>query len=145
MSKLSPYLILFALIALVYHLNPWRPGMSTGAGFDAPLDVTIGTWDTEVVQERKPVLVMFHQPGSAASEKLHSIIEDTRESLAGRFKVTRVDLAANSSLAMRYRIATTPTLLLFKDGIVAATLTKEEFANFPALESKVLAYCEETH
>ena len=145
MSKLSPYLIVFALIALIYHLNPWRPGMSTGAGFDAPLDVTIGNWDQEVIQERKPVLVMFHRPGSAASEGLHTIIEDTRESLKGRFKVTRVDLAANSSLAMRYRISTTPTLLIFKDGLIAATLTEEDFANFPALESKVLAHCEDAY
>ena len=77
MSKLTPSLIIFALIALVYHLNPWRPGMSTSAGFDTPLDVTIGTWDKEVVQERKPVFVMFHQKGSAPSEDLHAIIEDT--------------------------------------------------------------------
>lgn len=73
------------------------------------------------------------------------IIEDTRESLQGRFKVTRVDLATNSSLAMRYRVSTTPTLLLFKDGLIAATLTEEDFANFPALESKVLAYCEDAY
>ena len=145
MSKFSPYLITFALIALVYHLNPWRPGMSSGPGFDGPLDVTIGTWDQEVIQERKPVLVMLHQPSSAASDELHSIIEDTREALQGRFKVTRVDLTANSSLAMRYQIAATPTLLLFKNGLIAATLTEEDFANFPALESKILAYCEDAY
>ena len=46
---------------------------------------------------------------------------------------------------MRYRVSTTPTLLLFKDGLIAATLTEEDFANFPALESKVLAYCEDAY
>lgn len=145
MNKVTSYLVLFALIALVYHLNPWRPGLASGEGFDAPLEVTLETWDKEVVQERKPVLVMFHDQSSATNGPLHHIIEDTQEALRGRFKVTFANLSSNRSMAMRYRITSTPTLLLFKNGLLVDTLTPENFESFPALESKVLAYCDESY
>lgn len=141
MSKVSPYILIFGLIALVYHLNPWRPGLSSGPGFDSPLDVTVGTWDREVVQERKPVLVVFHRSG-ATSNQLRIAVEDTQQALRGRLKVTHCDITDNASLAMRYRVSNTPTLLVFKDGLVADTLAPVDFSSFPALESKVLAYCE---
>lgn len=116
--------------------------MSTGPGFDTPLDVTVGTWDREVVQESKPVLVVFHQ-SQATSNELRIAVEDTQQALQGRLKVAHCDIASNGSLAMRYKIANTPTLLVFKDGLVAETLAPSDFSSFPALESKVLAYCED--
>ena len=143
MSKVFPYLILFALIAIVYHLSDWRPGLSTGPGFDAIMDVTVADWDQAVVQERKPVLAFFHEPSATDNTRIDSVIADALEALRGRFKATRINYTANASLAMRYRIEATPTLLVFKDGLVAATLIPSEFETFPALESKLLPFCEQ--
>lgn len=135
--------IFFGLIVLVYHLGPWRPGQSSGEGFDEMMDVTIATWDQEVVGEVKPVLVFFHSPSSGACQQLYPVVSGVHESFRGQLKVARVDLEENASLAMRHRIESVPTLMIFQNGLLAETLKTETTASFAELKSKMIAYCGE--
>ena len=48
------------------------------------------------------------------------MMNPTIEALARDFKVCKVNTETNQQLAARYRISSIPTLLIFKDGQVAA-------------------------
>ncbi len=134
-------LIFLALIALVYHLGEWRPGQSKGAGFDEMMDVSVADWDKEVVGSRKPVLVFFHSPASAACQQIYPVLSDVHETFRGQLKVARVDLDANASLAMRHRIDGVPSLVVFQNGLLAETLGHEDAVSFNGLKGKLIAYC----
>ena len=143
MSKLLPYVLTFSLIAVIYHLSDWRPDEATGEGFDSIVDVTLADWDQQVIHERKPVLVFFNTPGSAACAALEPIIADTQKALQGQIKVARINLSGNASLAMRYRIAGSPALLLFKNGLLTETLNPAQIQDFMDLESKLAVHCDD--
>lgn len=143
--KMSKYnaVIFLALVAAVYHLGPWRPGQSSGEGFDEMMDVSVANWDKEVVAARKPVLVFFHSPNSGACQQIFPVVTDVHETFRGQLKVACVDLDANASLAMRHRIEGVPSLVVFRNGLLEETLAPEEMGNFNTLKGKLVAYCEE--
>jgi thioredoxin 1 len=85
-----------------------------------PTAVTESTWDQEVLQSEKPVLVDFWAewcgPCHAVSPVLERIVEERRDEL----KLVKVNIDEEQTLAQRYGIASIPTMILFKDGEPAA-------------------------
>jgi thioredoxin len=82
--------------------------------------VTEQTWDAEVIQSEKPVIVDFWAewcgPCHAVAPVLDRIADERQEEL----KLVKVDIDKEQGLAQRYGIASIPTIVLFRDGEPAA-------------------------
>ncbi|MEX2211673.1 MAG: thioredoxin [Gaiellaceae bacterium] len=82
--------------------------------------VTEQTWDVEVLQSEKPVIVDFWAewcgPCHAVAPVLDRIAGEREEEL----KLVKVNIDEEQGLAVRYGIASIPTIMLFKDGEPAA-------------------------
>jgi thioredoxin 1 len=83
-------------------------------------DVTEASFDQEVLQSDKPVIVDFWAewcgPCHAVAPVLDRIVEERSEEV----KLVKVNIDQEQGLAMRYGIASIPTIVLFKDGEPAA-------------------------
>ena len=80
------------------------------------LEVTTSTFDEEVLQSDKPVLVDFWAewcgPCHAVAPVLDRIVAEREDEL----KLVKVNIDEERGLAERYGIASIPTMILFKDG-----------------------------
>lgn len=81
-----------------------------------PQEVTVETFEEEVLQADKPVLVDFWAGWCAPCRMLAPVLEEIAQELDKNLKVVKVDVDANPTLATRYGIMSIPTLILFKDG-----------------------------
>jgi thioredoxin 1 len=76
-------------------------------------------WKKEVLQSTEPVLVDFWASWCPPCRAMEPVIE----ALAGDYKVTKVNVDTNQELASHYGVESIPTLLIFKEGRIAARHT----------------------
>ena len=76
---------------------------------------------TQVLQSATPVLVDFWGESCAPCKAIAPMLEDLARDYAGKVKVVKVDMDKNQRTAITWRVRSAPTLLLFKNGTVAAT------------------------
>jgi thioredoxin 1 len=80
------------------------------------LNVTTETFDQEVIQSDKPVLVDFWAewcgPCHAVAPVLDRIVAERESEL----KLVKVNIDSEHELSQRYGVASIPTMILFKDG-----------------------------
>lgn len=74
----------------------------------------------EVINKEKLVLIDFWATWCAPCRMLAPVIEKIAEQYDGKLVVGKVDIDEQQELAIRYGIQSIPTVILFKDGKVAA-------------------------
>ncbi|MEE8114168.1 MAG: thioredoxin [Nitrososphaerales archaeon] len=84
--------------------------------------LTTETFEQDVVQSQRPVLVDFYADWCGPCKLVRPIVQELRSDYEGRVDVRKVDVDSNRDLANRYGVRCLPTLILFKDGIVQDTI-----------------------
>ena len=92
-----------------------------GGNLMAEVILTKQNFEAEVLNSEIPVLVDFWANWCGPCMMLSPVIAELAEELEGKIKVGKVNVDEQSELAMQYRVASIPTLLLFKDGKLEKT------------------------
>lgn len=85
------------------------------------LKITKENFENEVLRSEKPVLLDFWADWCGPCRMLAPVIAELAEEYAGTVKVGKVNVDEEIELAMQYRVASIPTVLLFRNGKVAGT------------------------
>lgn len=87
----------------------------------AEIILTKDNFESEVLNSDIPVLVDFWATWCGPCMMLAPVIEEIAEEFDGKIKVGKVNVDEQNELAMQYRVASIPTLLLFKNGQLVNT------------------------
>ena len=87
-------------------------------------NVTDGNFMAEVVEASKttPVMVDFWAEWCRPCHMLSPVVEELAHDYAGKLKVVKLNVDENMNSAGMFNIRSIPTLLIFRDGTVAAQL-----------------------
>ena len=85
--------------------------------------VTDSSFDAEVLKSAEPVLVDFHAVWCGPCKAMAPALDQVAAEMKGKIKVVKVDVDENPKVTGTYGIRAMPTLLIFKDGKVAAQHT----------------------
>ena len=96
--------------------------------------VTDASFDTDVKQAPVPVLVDYWAEWCGPCKMIAPVLEEVANDYAGRLKVAKLNVDENPGTPPKFGIRGIPTLMLFKDGEVAATkggaLSKAQLSDF---------------
>lgn len=87
----------------------------------AEVTLTKENFTEEVLNSDIPVLVDFWATWCGPCMMLSPVIEEISNEFTGKIKVGKVNVDEQNELAMQYRVASIPTLMLFKDGQLVKT------------------------
>lgn len=79
------------------------------------------TFEQEVLQQQIPVLVDYWAEWCGPCKAITPVLEEAAEAYADRIKIAKLNVDENAQTPSQYGIRGIPTLMLFKDGKVAAT------------------------
>ena len=82
---------------------------------------TDAEFDQQVVQSSTPVLVDFWAEWCGPCRMVAPILDDIAQSYQGKLNVAKLNVDENREVPAKFGIRGIPTLMLFKDGQLAAT------------------------
>jgi len=95
---------------------------------------TDAAFEADVLQADTAVLVDYWAEWCGPCKMIAPILEEVATEYADRLKVCKMDIDANQQTPPKYGIRGIPTLMLFKNGELAATkvgaLSKSQLAEF---------------
>ena len=86
-----------------------------------PTAVSDSTFESAVLKAGEPVLVDFWAEWCGPCKMIAPFLEELAADKAGKLTVAKVNIDENPQTPMKYGIRGIPTMILFKDGKVAAT------------------------
>lgn len=73
-------------------------------------------FETEVLNSKMPVLVDFYADWCAPCRMMAPVVAALENQFAGKVKVGKINVDDNGETAMKYRVMSIPTLVIFKEG-----------------------------
>ena len=96
--------------------------------------VSDASFDSDVLKSDKPVLVDYWAEWCGPCKMIAPILDELAQEYAGRLKVAKLNIDENQATPPKFRIRGIPTLMIFKNGNVAATkvgaLSKSQLTAF---------------
>ena len=96
--------------------------------------VSDSSFETEVIRSDKPVLVDYWAEWCGPYRMIAPILDEVSKAYDGRLQIAKLNVDENNQIPAKYGIRGIPTLMLFKNGELAATkvgaLTKAQLTAF---------------
>ena len=99
-----------------------------------PIEITEQSFKEEVLDSDIPVLVDFWAEWCGPCKMIAPVVEELATEFDGKMSFAKVDVDNNRQTAMKYAIRSIPTLIIIKNGDVAAqhigAASKAQLENF---------------
>ena len=87
----------------------------------ATVKISDASFEADVLKSAQPVLVDFWAEWCGPCRAIAPALEEIAKDLQGKVTVAKINIDENPATPMKYRVQGIPTLMLFKNGQVAAT------------------------
>lgn len=85
------------------------------------VQITDSSFETDVLEADKPVLVDYWAEWCGPCKMLAPILDEVASEYGDRLTVAKLDIDSNPNTPPKFGIRGIPTLMIFKEGNVAAT------------------------
>jgi thioredoxin 1 len=96
--------------------------------------VTDATFESEVLQSAQPILVDYWAEWCGPCKMIAPILDEVSAAYQGKLRIAKMNVDENRDIPAKFGIRGIPTLMLFKDGQLAATkvgaLSKSQLVSF---------------
>ena len=101
---------------------------------DKIVHTTDGSFDTDVVNNTKPVLVDFWAEWCGPCKMIAPLLDEAADEYADKIDIVKLNVDENPITGAKFSVRSIPTLILFKDGALQAQklggMSKSELAEF---------------
>jgi thioredoxin 1 len=98
------------------------------------LELKDANFDELVLKSDKPVLVDFWAEWCGPCKMIAPVLDEAATTYSGKLQITKMNVDENRDIPAKFGIRGIPTLMLFKDGQLAATkvgsLSKAQLTEF---------------
>ena len=96
--------------------------------------ISDASFEADVLQSTQPVLVDYWAEWCGPCKMIAPILDEMSTTYTGKLQITKMNVDENREIPAQFGIRGIPTLMLFKDGKLAATkvgaLSKSQMAAF---------------